>query len=66
VSARPDNAVHPQTRHDKDVEVARFRVLAESNGYVVVDTGTPNDYSGLEPLLRKLLCDNDKEDHADV
>jgi dTMP kinase len=66
VSARPDNAVHPQTRHDKDVEVGRFRDLAGCNGYAVVDTSSPNDYSGLRPLLRTLFSLDNKEDHADV
>jgi thymidylate kinase len=57
VSARVDSAVRPGVQQDTDVEVGRFRLLAESNGYAIVDTSGSNDYPGLEPLLGKLLGD---------
>jgi thymidylate kinase len=70
VAGRSGNAVHPQTRQDKNLEVERFRLLAGANRYTVVDTGTPNDYAELKPLLGQLLPnhtkDHTKESHADV
>ncbi|MEV1081955.1 hypothetical protein AB0I98_27510 [Streptomyces sp. NPDC050211] len=55
VLARADSPVHPQTRHDKEVEVRRFRELAEENLYSVVDTSAPNDFEDVRPLLREML-----------
>ena len=55
VLARADAPVHPQTRRDKELEVERFRELAERNDYRVVDTKGPNDFADLKPLLREML-----------
>lgn len=55
VLARAGGPVHPQTRHDKDVEVERFRELAEGNGYSIVDTNGPNDFEDLKPVLGEML-----------
>ncbi|WP_062205670.1 hypothetical protein [Streptomyces sp. NBRC 109706] len=55
VRGRADSPVHPQTRHDKEVEVGRFRELAEKNLYSVVDTSEPNDFADVRPLLREML-----------
>lgn len=50
VSSRSKTAVHRQTRQAKDTEVQRFRVLADLNGYVAIDTTRTSDYAELEPL----------------
>jgi thymidylate kinase len=66
VSARVDGAARPRIQRDKQTEVRRFRLLAELNGYRVVDTSSPNDYTGLERVLEELLSGLTREDPADV
>ncbi|TDD07759.1 hypothetical protein E1292_12775 [Nonomuraea deserti] len=55
VLQRTDSPVHPQTRHDKEIEVKRFRELAEKNLYSVVGTSAPNDFEDVRPLLWEML-----------
>jgi thymidylate kinase len=55
VAARADVAVPPRALEKKHLEAQRFRRLAESNGYTVVDTSRSDDYAELRPVLEELV-----------
>jgi thymidylate kinase len=62
VSARADIATPPHALEDKRLEAQRFRRLAESNGYTVVDTSRSDDYAQLRPMLEQLLNGSVREE----
>ncbi|MEV0134010.1 hypothetical protein AB0H83_36795 [Dactylosporangium sp. NPDC050688] len=62
VRARADIPVPPDFVAGKRREAERFRRLAESNGYAVVDTSRSDDYPELRPILEKLLDGSMREE----
>jgi len=55
VLARAGGPVHPQTRQDKELEVKRFRELAQKNDYAVVDTSGPGDFEDVKTRLWEMV-----------